>query len=123
MFNFKAELKGGALFLEKNKLTFHLIDGSLQKAIHDRTIEEGTRVQHHAFSLNFIGANTDIQFETLEPSANYNNYYLGDDASRWKSKIYSVSTVIYRNLYNGVDLHVMIQGDALKYEISFRSGC
>jgi len=86
-FNFKAELKGGALFLEKNKLTFHLIDGSLQKAIHDRTIEEGTRVQHHAFSLNFIGANTDIQFETLEPSANYNNYYLGDDASRWSPNI------------------------------------
>ena len=121
-FNFKAELKGGALFLEKNKLTFHLIDGSLQKAIHDRTIEEGTRVQHHAFSLNFIGANTDIQFETLEPSANYNNYYLGDDASRWKSKIYSVSTVIYRNLYKGVDLHVMTQGDALKYEFHLEAG-
>lgn len=121
-FAFKAELQGGAIFLEENKLTFHLIDGSLQKDIHDRTVEEDARVQHHAFGLRFIGANAAIQFETKEPAPHYVNYFLGDDASRWKSKIYPVSTVIYRSLYKGVDLYVMINGPTLKYEFHLEAG-
>jgi len=121
-FNFKAELPSGAIFLEKNKLTFHLVDQSHQRAIHDRTIEEGTRVKHHAFSLNFIGANSNIEFKTREPAAHYENYYLGDDPSKWRSKIYPVSTVIYQNLYDGIDLYVMINQASLKYEFHLDPG-
>ncbi len=121
-FSYKAELQGGAVFLEYSKLTFHLIDQSQNKAIHDRAIEEGTLIQHHAFSLNFIGSNPNIEFDTREPASHYNNYFLGSDASKWRPKIHPVSTVIYRELYNGIDLHVMINNNSLKYEFHIDPG-
>ncbi|MEX2597450.1 MAG: hypothetical protein WEC59_11025, partial [Salibacteraceae bacterium] len=119
---FKADIPGGTVFLENNAFTFHLVDSRLVEDIHHKKAPYNSLIKHHAFKLNFIGANENIAFETKDPAHHYYNYYLGNDPSRWKTGIYPTSTVIYKNLYNGIDLLVHISGRNLKYEFHVSPG-
>src|SRR5690606_940399 len=46
----------------------------------------------------------------------YYNYYLGADSNRWRSFIYPCLAVDYKNVYNGIDLHVASEGSFIKYD-------
>ncbi|MDP4664137.1 MAG: gliding motility-associated C-terminal domain-containing protein, partial [Salibacteraceae bacterium] len=81
-----------------------------------KQIDPNTIVKHHAFQLIFEGANPNPIISEAEPQTNYVNYILGNDPTKWKSNIFPVSRVIYKDLYDGIDLHVIDLGENLKYE-------
>lgn len=121
-FVFKAEIPGGALFLEKNALTFHLMDATLREAIHHKEASPYETLRHHAFKLHFIGVNESVSMSSFEPEAHYLNFYLGNDRSRWKRGLASSKRVVYEDLYDGIDLHVMHEGASVKYEFHLDAG-
>ncbi|MEQ9187135.1 MAG: gliding motility-associated C-terminal domain-containing protein [Cryomorphaceae bacterium] len=121
-FTYRAGIPGGAIFLEQGCITFHLIDPEKLEAFHDRKLEAGAVMRHHAFKLRFIGANTDVHFEEDSKSSHYQNFYLGNDPARWQHSIHPAQTVIYKDLYDGIDLHVMLHDQTLKYEFHLEAG-
>jgi gliding motility-associated-like protein len=121
-FRFRAELPSGALFLESNALTFHLVDGEMLDQIHDRKVEADGRLQHHAFKLHFVGSKPQVTFEQAEMLPYYENYYLGNDKSKWRSNVRPSSKVIYHDLYEGVDLEIVHSGSSIKYEFHLDPG-
>lgn len=46
------------------------------------------KLHFHAFDIQFEHANPDVTFTSEKPQKHYYNYYLGNDASRWKTGIH-----------------------------------
>ncbi|MDG6224784.1 MAG: fibronectin type III domain-containing protein [Candidatus Thermoplasmatota archaeon] len=50
------------------------------------------------------------------------NYFLGSDPSRWASGVSAYSSIVYRDLWDGIDLIYKGGPDGLKYDIVLRPG-
>ncbi|MEZ4722448.1 MAG: gliding motility-associated C-terminal domain-containing protein [Flavobacteriales bacterium] len=123
-FAYKLDLKDGAVFLESEQLTFHIVDKSGLYGVHfqrDSSLADNIE-HHHAFRLEFMGANHDCSKTTSRPYPHYVNYFLGSDESKWQSYITPKHEVIYNQLYEGIDLHVIENNDRLKYEFQLEPG-
>ncbi len=80
--------------------------------------------EYLTLTVTFPGSN-DVLPEAAEPQSAKFNYYIGDDESKWASNVPSFGEVVYRNLYDGVDLHISGAPDAsgvLKYEFHVQPG-
>lgn len=123
-FSYKADIPGGAMFLEDDALLFHLIDRSIMHDLHDQKMEyrDGLMVPHHAFRLRFLGCNDEVNTSAKDRVSYYTNYYLGNNPRKWQSSIYPANTVIYHDLYDGIDLHVKRTGQRMKYEFHLEPG-
>ncbi len=71
----------------------------------------------HAYSMSFVGGNPDPEIVREKAIDSYENYFLGNDPSKWASgcKIYQVIT--YKNVYPSVDVRYYAQAGQLKYDI------
>jgi gliding motility-associated-like protein len=69
-----------------------------------------------------VGMNEQPSIEATKPQQNYYNYFLGADSSRWKTGIHPNLAVDYKNIYNGVDLHVSSEDEKLKYDFILQPG-
>lgn len=76
----------------------------------------------HAYSVQFINAQTP-EIIAEKPLETYNNYFIGNDKSKWASncKIYQI--VVYKNIYPGIDLRYYVDnGSNLKYDLIVHPG-
>ncbi|MHC1706399.1 MAG: gliding motility-associated C-terminal domain-containing protein [Bacteroidales bacterium] len=122
---YRARLNMGDVFLERNAMTYLLIDPTGFSSCH-HAHEVNGKVQHdafeerqvdcHAFTVNFLGANAMPEISTGGQFSFYYNYFLGNDPSRWASYVRAYNDVIYGSLYDGVDLKIGSSGSFLKYE-------
>lgn len=77
----------------------------------------------HAYRVKFEGGNTNAKAIPDKIQPGYNNYFLGDDASKWAGDCKIYGAVTYQNIYPGVD--VRYYSDAagrLKYDIIVKPG-
>lgn len=121
---YKAKINGGALFVEKQALTFHLQDNSVINKFHlnQEVKKEEQFIKGHAYKMIFEGA-ADPTFTVSEKSTEYYNYYLGNDASKWVSQAYAYQTVRMNNLYPHTDLEITTnENEKLKYTWYLKAG-
>ena len=112
----KTYLPSGALYVEKAKLTYAFYNGKQLADIHDGSAADN-RVDAHAYSVSFLNANTNPNIELEEESSFFENYYLGDKLT-WASEVKSYKRQIQKNIYEGVNLHLFVDKEKLKYELS-----
>lgn len=119
---YKADISGGRVFLEKNALTFVLHDPAELKKIHDddRDFHKqmNALVHCHAYKMNFLGASPEPLIMPAGKLSTYYNYFLGNDSSRWSADVALYTSVLYRELYPGIDLKIYGTGNDLKYEFT-----
>ncbi|NLF31940.1 MAG: LEPR-XLL domain-containing protein [Planctomycetes bacterium] len=77
-------------------------------------------VESTRFSVRFEGAR-DVTPVGAERAATRFNYFVGD-ASAWRADVGAYASVVYPNLYDGIDLHAWGRGDGLKYEFHVAAG-
>ena len=111
----KTNLASGALYIEKAKLTYAFYNGRQLADIHDGLTAD-YRVDAHAYSVSFLNASTDSNIVLEEESSFFENYYLGDKLF-WASGVKSYKRQIQKSIYQGVDLHLFVNDDKLKYEL------
>ena len=111
----KTNLPSGALYVEKAKLTYAFYNGKQVADIHDG-FATNNRVDAHSYSVSFLNANIDPNIELEVESSFFENYYLGDKLS-WVSGVKSYKRQIQKSIYKGVDLHLFVNDDKLKYEL------
>jgi len=111
----KTNLPSGALYVEKAKLTYAFYNGKQVADIHDGLATDN-RVDAHAYSVSFLNANTEPNIELEEESSFFENYYLGDTLS-WVSGVKSYMRQVQKSIYQGIDLHLFVNDDKLKYEL------
>ncbi len=111
---YKAELDGGALFLERNCFTYNFYDKETQLNNH---LGKGTvlgTVTSHAFRMTFLNAQQTI-VTPKKPTVDYNNYFIGKDATKWSGGVRNYSELVYQNIYEHIDLEIQGFQNSLKY--------
>lgn len=129
---FRAEIDGGYIYLEKDGLTFDLRDQeAFSRFVKYKTLPVEVKqkqpppsglVDHFAYKVSFLGANPNPEVTGHDPLQGIHNYFLGNDPSRWASRVQRFSRVRYRELYQGINL-VLQQDEVLfKYEFHCAPG-
>ncbi len=116
---YKANVPSGALFLEKDALTFSFYDGAFFHNLHHG--EKVDSIHFHAHQIKFKGAkkpNTRINKETQGVL----NYYLGKDQSKWVSGVKGGAEVYYENIYKNIDFKIYSKNGELKYDFIVHPG-
>ena len=132
---FKGSFPGGAIFIQRNGFTIlqHHPDDykKLVDRVHGHQLDPHARqasqgdsltIRSHAYEAQFIGANTHATIIADKPIVTYNNYFIGNDPSKWAvgCKIYQGITI--QNLYPNVDLRYYSNNGLMKYDLVVKPG-
>lgn len=82
----------------------------------------GGRLRGHAYRVEFLNASNSATPIPEKQLATHNNYFIGDDPSKWASDVKIYNVVGYKNIYPNVDLRYYSEGDQLKYDIVVHPG-
>ena len=118
---FKSEYRGGALFFERDAVTFVMQDREQVEEIMGRKFSApsetpaGRMVDMYAYRVRFAGCLPDVRLYGIGRHREYHNYYLGNDPERWAAGVPLFDTLCYEQLYKGVDLLYYIEKSSYKY--------
>ena len=76
----------------------------------------------HAYRVSFEGASNDVQILPEKVQDSYNNYFIGNDPSRWASGCKIYKGVTYKNMYPGIDVRYYAENGTLKYDMVVSPG-
>lgn len=122
---YKTTLKNGVAFLEKNCITFSLSDnkgGCKHDSKEEECKDENHIINNHAFRLKLLNSKSSGKIISDKKNKSYNNYYIGNDKSKWVSKAYSYGEVIYEEIYNKIDWKIYSKGSNIKHDFILHSG-
>ena len=110
---FQADLPFASLFLENTGFTFAKGDEKeLMLLRHDHHRQHEFKpdlsetLHFHAVKATFVGSNANTLKEGTEKLEEYYNYFIGNDKSKWASKVSGFHQVNYKDVYAGIDLRV-----------------
>jgi hypothetical protein len=83
-----------------------------------------------AIGLHARGASIRLEFEDPRRASlvgegrrpGIYNFFVGDDAARWRARVPAFATVVYRGLYEGVDVRVREDRGTLAYDVLLAAG-
>ncbi len=122
---YKAQLDGGALFLEKNAFTYNFYDketlrnNHLGKSVMNKPKDHFTG---HAFRMTFLNALASVKINANNPSSDYCNYFIGNDKSKWAGNVKNFKEVNYTNLYSSIRLQILGDDNSIKYNFFVAPG-
>jgi gliding motility-associated-like protein len=129
---FKGDINAGAVFIRSSGFTVlkhneedlshlrsldHHNTGALAKGSEDRVV-----VRSHAVAIDFVDANKNLELVPDKVIPTYNNYFLGNDPSKWASECHIFQAVTLKNVYPNVDVRYYTDNGTLKYDIIARPG-
>jgi gliding motility-associated-like protein len=79
-------------------------------------------LRSHAYQVSFVGAREEVEIIPDKPLPGYNNYFIGNDPSKWASKCRIYQGVTYKNIYPNVDVRYYTDNGRLKYDIIVNPG-
>jgi len=80
-----------------------------------------TLLHSHSYRVSFVNASDQVEITPDKALVSYNNYFIGD-RSQWVSNCKTYQSVVYKNMYPGIDLHYYTDGGFLKYDIIVHPG-
>lgn len=117
-FIYKSVTGTGDIFLQKNAITYVIGEpGAVEKmdAFKHGQIKIPPVLKYHAYKMLFENSHVPVLTEQ-KVQTHYYNYFLGNDASRWKSNIHPALAINYERLYDGIDMHLSSEKGNLKYD-------
>ncbi|MES2835878.1 MAG: PKD domain-containing protein [Bacteroidota bacterium] len=116
---FKADLDGGNLHLEKDRLLFHFYEKEKYRKFHGISKEEYAKIKDlkigvSAFEIKFLNSSFQLA-EGKKAHQDYNNYFIGNNKKTWAGNVKKYNEVYYNNLYQGIDFEIIGLKNAVKY--------
>ncbi len=70
----------------------------------------------HAYKVHFIGSNPQVTVtgHDIDPTEGYDNYFIGNKPEHWVSRVPHLKTILYHDLYPGIDMDVRVTEHAMK---------
>ncbi|MEX6691083.1 PKD domain-containing protein [Danxiaibacter flavus] len=97
-------------------------DSSFQTARASAVANNKLSLRAHAYEVKFVNASQNIFCEPDKPLTSVNNYFIGNDSTKWAKNCKIYQAVTYRNIYPNVDLRYYMDNDALKYDLVVNPG-
>jgi gliding motility-associated-like protein len=82
----------------------------------------GVLFRSHVYQASFLHANPHPVAVPEKRQDKYNNYFLGNDPTKWASKCGVFNAVTFKNVYPGIDVHYYTSGGNFKYDIVVNKG-
>jgi len=86
------------------------------------SIDTNMEVRSHAYTMDLVGAAIGIQPVADKPEQSHNNYFIGNDRSKWASNCGVFHEVMYKDIYPGIDVKYYAEEGLLKYEFIVHPG-
>jgi gliding motility-associated-like protein len=123
---YKADIPGGVMFITDKGFVYNYVSQKDLNRI-DKSLDEGKSIagetmRFHAYKVNFVGAHTAIQYLPTEKRSNYNNYFIGNDKSKWAGGVPLYGKVQQQNIYDGIDMVVYTKNNSFKYDFIVAPG-
>lgn len=107
---FRGECQSGTVFLREDDMLF----------VFPAPSAEGPRWSTVPMRFVDRSASLRVEGEALLPQVS--NFFLGNDPSRWRSRVPHFDSVLYRGLYPGVDLRMRLAGERFQYDVIVQPG-
>lgn len=129
--DFQAKVPGGRVGVSATGFSVVLLDMEEMEHRHlanhgeineSNSEESDEPINGHYFQINLVGSNPYAKAIVENPLEGYNNYFLGNDPCRWASRALGYSSILYKNVYNGIDFRVASLGNNLKYDFIVAPG-
>src|SRR6185295_16964259 len=79
-------------------------------------------LRSHAYQMKFAGANENAQIIPDKKIETKNNYFLGNDPTKWATDCRVFQAVTYKNIYPNIDARYYIENKRLKYDLIVHPG-
>lgn len=116
---FSSQMDGGAFFIESNCISFNFYDKRRFRDLHLAGVRKEkvkpSKITGHAFKVYFEGCNPQPKVEKLQTGTDYENFFLGNDKSKWKSGVKNYHQVWLRDLYPNIDYEIFTAVNGFKY--------
>ena len=76
----------------------------------------------HAYEVKFLNANPNPTIVPEKIQSSYNNYFIGNDSTKWASGCKIYKAVVYKDVYPGIDIRYYTNEAQLKYDIIVHPG-
>ncbi len=134
---FKADLNAGLLNLKPSGYRVVLHNQEDLKALSEfygghasnpgktqtvKTVLQQLKLHSHAYEINFLNANENAVPVPDKALPLVNNYFIGNDSSKWKSGCKVFNGITYKNVYKNVDVRYYSDNGNLKYDIIINPG-
>ncbi len=88
----------------------------------DQTKQSDFTLHSHAYKVEFLNGTTNPEIIADKPLPGYNNYFIGNDPSKWGTdcKVYQGITV--KNVYPNVDVRYYSNAGAVQYDLIVKPG-
>lgn len=134
------QVPGGAFFVHEagftvlqhhpedwNRLQEHLHGhGHQQEAGQGKTpaneMRQNIVLRSHSYRVQFLGANPAPQVVADKPLDSYNNYFIGDDPSRWATRCKIYQGITLHDIYPNIDARYYSENGQMKYDLIVRPG-
>jgi gliding motility-associated-like protein len=129
---FMGKVPAGAFFVEADGYTVvqhnpeewarYTKSGHGQSAGKTAGSPESETLHSHAYKVKFEGANPSPQIIADKPLSTYNNYFIGDDPSKWASGCKTFQGITVKNLYPNIDVRYYAGDGSVKYDLIVHPG-
>ena len=130
---FRSVDEDNSFFLTKDGYTMLMRDAkdarlSAEYAHMHRTANSGfqnrlaSTVRSHAYKVKFLHTNENPQLIKEAVMAGHENFFIGNDPSKWATGCKSYQAVTYKSIYNDIDLVYYVKDNQLKYDLIIYPG-
>jgi gliding motility-associated-like protein len=119
---YQAEFRGGKIFLEENRFTYIFYNAGDIQSMHAHEGKQIDAIHLHAIRVNPLNANRTSEISTSAPLSYHNNYFIGNDSSRWATDVRLFTSVNYKDIYPGIDMRFYSSSNDVKYDLIVKPG-
>lgn len=127
---FRGEVANGVFFIRERGFTILQHDPLAVKKMAEAKHRNNDTftIRSHAWNVDFVNASTGKIISTPasllveKPLPTYNNYFLGNDPSKWASNCGIFQGVTVKDIYPLIDLRYYTDGGTLKYDLIVHPG-
>lgn len=128
---YRGDFATGSFFLENQGFTvvLHNVDDLkfLSDQMHGHNPNTATTGQpitlnSHAYKVKFLGGSSFAQNVPDKIQPYHNNYFVGNDQSKWAADCKIAQAVSYQNVYPNIDVRFYSDGGKMKYDIIVHPG-
>lgn len=89
----------------------------------DKSLTGSQRIlRSHSYKVEFLGASNNATITPAKQVQSYNNYFIGNDKSKWVSNARIFQSIEYKNIYPNIDVRYYSENSKLKYDLIIHPG-
>lgn len=134
---YMAQVPGGAVFVQSSGFSivqhhpedYQVLEDMVHGHDDPRHDKEGGAVRRqrfvlrsHAYRVHFLNGNPNPRITADKPMEGYNNYFIGNDPSKWATGVRIFQGITLHDVYPNIDARYYSDNGQMKYDLIVRPG-